>query len=1076
MLKRILSFLFLLSFFYANAQQLNHVQGEVIVQIEPKVVDITSLLSKFEEFKGRTTKIKPKKCLSKTMNIWLLKFDFTSIHDRRFLRHLQKNRLIQIAQFNHVIKYRKTPNDPDFMAQWQYINSGADEGVENADLDADLAWDITTGGLTPNGDTIVLAALDDGVDLEHEDFGNNLWKNHAEIPDNGIDDDNNGYIDDYHGWNILSDDDQLSSGSHGTPVMGIMGAKGDNGIGLTGINWDVKVMMIQTEFQTDEASIIAGYGYPLEMRKLYNETNGEQGAFVVATNASWGIDEGQPDDAPIWCALYDSLGAAGIINCGATANENFNVDEVGDLPTTCPSDYLIGITNLNRRGEKEFLAGYGKKHIDIAAFGEDTYTLANGNRYAGFGGTSGATPHVTGAIGLLYSAPCPNFSNLTKADPAAAALLAKSYILNGARPNDFLDSLTATGGQLNLFNSLNLLMADCGPCPPALSLNATEITDVSLKLTWLSSTEELEAILRYRPVGTTDWIDMEGVRSPFVFSDLEACTDYEFQLKSICEEESSDFSASYFIKTDGCCDPPSNIKLDSISETSFKVLWEPLFAAKSYEVQLKEVRGAIMQTLSTTDPFYKFNNLESCLDYEVQIRTICENKTTEFTNPILLRTKGCGSCTDADYCEGRGDGEFEWITKVSLNTLVNESGSDKGYGDYTGMSTDLNPLEPYELIVNMAYESFPFVENVQVWIDLNQDGVFDTETEAIVDLDEDVASELKTTIMIPFDAKPGLTRMRVAMKWREGPNPDKPTPCMSFDFGEVEDYCVNILPLKSPCFPPRNIRLLDKPLATVAVLEWEEGLGALKYNYRYRAEGTTDWTEVQNADAISNFLTNLEACTVYEFQAQSACDSMKLSDYSEVFTFNTFCECAPPVNLVLVDSTATTLSLEWDAIDAANKYEVLYKKANSNAPNNNNTRIVVNNNKVVLSSLEECTDYDVTIRGFCLDTNGNSSNPFTVRTDCGVAITSVPKDIDQLSVFPNPMQDQLQVRVELNSPSALHFQLLNTKGQLLINRKIDKSFKGEKIINFDLENWPQGVYLLRLETERGNTVRRIVKM
>jgi len=428
--------------FYVHAQRLDHVQGEVIIQLQSDVSNPAPILRKYANYKGRSSKIATKKCLSESMNIWQLKFDFANIHEREILKDLRKDKAVQNAQFNHFLSPRAIPNDPDFNLQWQYINSIAQGGNPEADLDADLAWDITIGGVSVNGDTIVIVALDDGVDLSHEDWGNNLWRNHGEIPDNGLDDDENGYIDDVNGWNPTTSSGAVGiRGEHGTPVMGIMGAKGNNGIGVTGVSWDVKVMMVKTDFNADEATLIEGYGYPLALRKMYNETNGEKGAFIVATNASWGTDNGMPEDAPIWCALYDSLGTVGILNCGATANENINVDEVGDLPTTCPSDYLIGVTNVNRTGEKENQAGFGRINIDLGAFGEDTYTLRRNNGYGTFGGTSGATPHVTGAIGLLYSAPCNTFGDLVKASPAGAALLVRKYILEGVKPNEFLNTL-----------------------------------------------------------------------------------------------------------------------------------------------------------------------------------------------------------------------------------------------------------------------------------------------------------------------------------------------------------------------------------------------------------------------------------------------------------------------------------------------------------------------------------------------------------------------------------------------------------------------------------------------------------
>jgi hypothetical protein len=99
--------------------------------------------------------------------------------------------------------------------------------------------------------------------------------------------------------------------------------------------------------------VITGYSYILQQRKLYNSTQGHNGAFIVATNASWGIDNGQAADAPLWCAMYDSLGQAGILNVSAADNRPaINVDSVGDLPSLCPSDFLIAVTSIGSDGKR----------------------------------------------------------------------------------------------------------------------------------------------------------------------------------------------------------------------------------------------------------------------------------------------------------------------------------------------------------------------------------------------------------------------------------------------------------------------------------------------------------------------------------------------------------------------------------------------------------------------------------------------------------------------------------------------------------------------------------------------------
>jgi len=199
--------------------------------------------------------------------------------------------------------------------------------------------------------------------------------------------------------------------------------------------------------------VIAAYNYILEMRKLYDSTNGEQGAFIVVTNASLGINEGKPSDYPIWCTMYDALGAEGILNVASTTNNDIDVDLKGDIPTTCSSNYLISVTNTNEK-DQLINAAYGKTHIDLGAPGSNVYTTTNNGSYSIVSGTSAASPHVAGAIALLYSVPNQLFMNAVHQNPAETALLVKDCILNGTDPVFDLQYKTVTGGRLNLYNSL----------------------------------------------------------------------------------------------------------------------------------------------------------------------------------------------------------------------------------------------------------------------------------------------------------------------------------------------------------------------------------------------------------------------------------------------------------------------------------------------------------------------------------------------------------------------------------------------------------------------------------------------
>ena len=398
--------------------------------------------------------------LSADMNIWLLEFDTQKYSTDEVLQALHLHPEVIMAQSNHRLQKRETtPSDPDFTQQWALNNDGGGTAVEGADIHITDAWDITTGGPTVHGDEIVIAVIDDGFDLNHEDL--TFWKNTDETPGDGDDADNNGYIDDYDGWDAHDDDGTLPSAFHGTHVSGIAAAKGDNGMGISGVIWDAEVMPIHCDVEEDE--VVAAYGYVYSQRKLYNETNGQKGAFVVVTNSSFGVDFADPEDYPIWCAMYDSLGALGILNATATINSYVNVDVQGDVPTGCASDHVIAVTNTDNRDELTF-SGYGPETIDLGAPGEGIFSTTPSDGYGFSTGTSMSSPHVAGAVALMFAAACEKFMNDYKFSPGTMSLLLKDYLLESVDFIPDLVNLSVSEGRLNVYQALLALQNNyCSP-------------------------------------------------------------------------------------------------------------------------------------------------------------------------------------------------------------------------------------------------------------------------------------------------------------------------------------------------------------------------------------------------------------------------------------------------------------------------------------------------------------------------------------------------------------------------------------------------------------------------------------
>ena len=317
------------------------------------------------------------------------------------------------------------PNDPKFADQWGLSNTGQTGGVSGADIKALKGWEITKGS-----DTIVVAVLDTGVDYTHPDLAGNIWINPGEIPNNGIDDDGNGYVDDVYGYDFINNDnDPMDDNGHGTHCAGIIGALGNNGIGVAGVNWKVKIMplkFLRADGTGDTAASLNAIAYARRM-----------GADIIS--CSWG---GKAKSQ----ALRDAIASTNALFPCAAGNEGSDNDKTPHYPSGFDLPQIISVAASDAKDGIPAFSNYGATKVDVAAPGDwimSTYPTSLGHQYVKMKGTSMATPFVSGLAALLLAK-----------EPSLTPAKLKARIMDTVDKLPGFAGKTVSGGRINVYKAL----------------------------------------------------------------------------------------------------------------------------------------------------------------------------------------------------------------------------------------------------------------------------------------------------------------------------------------------------------------------------------------------------------------------------------------------------------------------------------------------------------------------------------------------------------------------------------------------------------------------------------------------
>jgi subtilisin family serine protease len=367
---------------------------------------------------------------------------------------LQSNPNVAYAEPNYIYRISVVPNDPQLSQLWGMNNTGQTGGANDADIDAFEAWDIQTGS-----DSVLIAVIDTGVDYKHEDLAANMWTNPGEdawtdpnnpATGNGVDDDGNNLVDDWRGWDFVNNDnDPFDDHLHGTHVAGTIGAVGNNGTGVAGVNWRTKIMPMKF-LSADGSGTLAD-----AISAIVYAAN--KGARVM--NNSWG-------GGGFSQALQDAItyaNNAGALFIAAAGNNGTDNDQIANYPSNYEVSNVVAVAAIAHDGKLAIWgtggggcgcqgcgnvvgapgSNFGATTVDLAAPGKDILSTVPNNGYQKLSGTSMATPHVSGVAGLIFS----QF-------PTWTHLQVKERLLATVDTSSDLQGKLVTGGRANAHQAL----------------------------------------------------------------------------------------------------------------------------------------------------------------------------------------------------------------------------------------------------------------------------------------------------------------------------------------------------------------------------------------------------------------------------------------------------------------------------------------------------------------------------------------------------------------------------------------------------------------------------------------------
>ena len=535
---------------------------------------------------------------------------------------------VEYAEPNYIRRALLTPNDPHLNELWGLHNTGQTGGTEDADIDAPEAWDTQT-----DCSGVVIAIPDTGSDLDHEDLKESIWRNTGEDwsngspGNNGLDDDGNGKIDDYYGWDFVNgdndpnDDNSTEEEYHGTHVTGIIAARGNNSLGITGVCWSASIMQLKILDSRGDGTVadeLAAIEYAID-----------NGADIINLSLGGsGYSSGEYE-------AIKSARDAGILFVAAAGNDGTDNDETPVYPASYNLDNIISVTATDDNDELPSWANYGLNSVDVAAPGFEIYSTKAGDSYQYISGSSMAAPHVAGLAALVWAH-----------DSTLSYSQVKDFILNGVDSKPALEGNILTGGRINANNSLlKSLSAPSNLLATALSGGYIDLNwqDNSYGETGFKIERKIDSGGAYSEIAAVS----SGVTS-YRDTGLNESMAYFYRVQAYTNSSQSSYSNEAHAPA-----APSDLSAKGVSTSQIDLTWVDNSGYEAgFKIERKTGTGEAYSEIATVNSnvtIYSDTGLSEGWLYLYRVRAFHAGGLSLYSNEVATTTH-CSGCSSDHGC------------------------------------------------------------------------------------------------------------------------------------------------------------------------------------------------------------------------------------------------------------------------------------------------------------------------------------------------------------------------------------------------------------------------------------------